>query len=559
MKLLNQLNQLSQQNINKKATKSATLVPKGASKSTAQSPDDVYDATAITSWLVTQLAERLDLPVEEIEIHKDFTEYGLNSIEAVNLSGNLENFLGRRLDPTLLWDYPNIQALALYLANQDRPQTPDDTNGAATNGLMANGAPSMDESSDDVPEQYYRFDRFPEYRKLKGQLEQITQLGLRNPYFNVQERVCNDTTVIGGRELINYSSYNYVGMSGDPMVSQAAKEAIDRYGTSVSASRIASGEKPLHRELEKAVAEFVGAEDSIVYIGGHSTNVSTIGHLFGKNDLIVHDSLSHNSIMQGCILSGATAIAFPHNDYVALESILGDRRHRYNRVLIVIEGVYSTDGDIPELPKFIELKKRYKTLLMVDEAHSIGVLGKHGRGIGEMFGVNPADVDLWMGTFSKSFASCGGYIAGCKELVEYLKYTAPGFVYSVGMSPANTAAALASLQVLQAEPQRVALLQQRAKLFLDLARQRGLNTGMSAGSPVIPIIVGETYKCIKLSQALFDRGINVQPLGAPSVPEGTARLRFFVTSTHTEEQIRSTVDILAQEWAKLETADAMSA
>ncbi len=553
------LNQLSQQNIQKKATKSANLVAKGA-KSAPKSSDEVHDSTAISNWLVNQLAERLDLPVAEIDIHKDFTIYGLNSIEAVNLSGNLENFLGRRLEPTLLWDYPNIHALALYLANEsDRLQTPDDANGAAADSPIANGSTSMDESGDEVPEQYYRFDRFPEYRKLKGQLDQITQLGLRNPYFNVQERVCNDTTVIGGRELINYSTYNYVGMSGDPMVSQAAKEAIDRYGTSVSASRIASGEKPLHQELEKAVAEFVGAEDSMVYIGGHSTNVSTIGHLFGKNDLIVHDSLSHNSIMQGCILSGATAIAFPHNDYDALESILGDRRHRYNRVLIVIEGVYSTDGDIPELPKFIELKKRYKALLMVDEAHSIGVLGEHGRGIGEMFNVNPADVDLWMGTFSKSFASCGGYIAGCKELVEYLKYTAPGFVYSVGMSPANTAAALAALQVLQAEPQRVAILQQRAKLFLDLARQRGLNTGMSADSPVIPIIVGETYKCIKLSQALFDRGINVQPLGAPSVPEGTARLRFFVTCNHTEEQIRSTVDILVQEWAKLEGSDVMSA
>jgi 8-amino-7-oxononanoate synthase len=549
------LNQLSQQNIQKKATKSANLVAKGA-KSTPKSSDEVHDSTVISNWLVNQLAERLDLPVAEIDIHKDFTIYGLNSIEAVNLSGNLENFLGRRLEPTLLWDYPNIHALALYLANEsDRSQA----SAAATDSPIANGSTSMDESGDEVPEQYYRFDRFPEYRKLKGQLDQITQLGLRNPYFNVQERVCNDTTVIGGRELINYSTYNYVGMSGDPMVSQAAKEAIDRYGTSVSASRIASGEKPLHRELEKAVAEFVGAEDSIVYIGGHSTNVSTIGHLFGKNDLIVHDSLSHNSIMQGCILSGATAIAFPHNDYDALESILGDRRHRYNRVLIVIEGVYSTDGDIPELPKFIELKKRYKALLMVDEAHSIGVLGEHGRGIGEMFNVNPADVDLWMGTFSKSFASCGGYIAGCKELVEYLKYTAPGFVYSVGMSPANTAAALAALQVLQAEPQRVAILQQRAKLFLDLARQRGLNTGMSADSPVIPIIVGETYKCIKLSQALFDRGINVQPLGAPSVPEGTARLRFFVTCNHTEEQIRATVDILVQEWAKLEGSDVMSA
>lgn len=552
MKLLNQLNQLNQKHAKTKQSKPTPLIPKG-SPSTSPSPDRALDATEITNWLIDQLGERLDLPVAEIDVHKDFTEYGLNSIEAVNLSGNLENFLGRRLDPTLLWDYPNIHALALYLANEsDRPE-----NASTSEGQMANALSS--EEIDDIPEQYYRFDRFPEYRKLQTQLDQIQELGLRNPYFNVQERVCNDTTTIGGRELINYSSYNYVGMSGDPTVSQAAKDAIDRYGTSVSASRIASGEKPIHQELERAVADFVGVEDSIVYIGGHATNVSTIGHLFGKNDLIVHDSLSHNSIIQGCILSGATALAFPHNDCAALENILRDRRHRYNRVLIVIEGVYSTDGDIPDLPQFIDVKKRYKTFLMVDEAHSIGVLGEHGRGIGELFGVNPADVDLWMGTFSKSFASCGGYIAGSKALVEYLKYTAPGFVYSVGMSPANAAAALASLQVLQAEPQRVARLQQRAKLFLDLARQRGLNTGMSHGSPVIPIIVGDTFKCIQLSQALFDRGINVQPLGAPSVPEGTARLRFFVTSTHTEEQIRSTVDILVQEWAKLEGSDVMSA
>jgi 8-amino-7-oxononanoate synthase len=549
MKLLNQLNQKHSKT---KQAKPTPLIPKGA-PSTSKSADQAHNATEITNWLIDQLGERLDMPVSEIDIHKDFTEYGLNSIEAVNLSGNLENFLGRRLDPTLLWDYPNIHALALYLANEsDRPE-----NTSTPEGQMANALTS--EEIDDIPEQYYRFDRFPEYHKLQAQLDQIQQLGLRNPYFNVQEQVCNDTTVIGGRELINYSSYNYVGMSGDPVVSQAAKDAIERYGTSVSASRIASGEKPLHQELERAVADFVGVEDAIVYIGGHATNVSTIGHLFGKNDLIVHDALSHNSIIQGCILSGATALAFPHNDYTALETILRDRRHRYNRVLIVIEGVYSTDGDIPDLPQFIDVKKRYKTFLMVDEAHSIGVLGEHGRGIGELFGVNPADVDLWMGTFSKSFASCGGYIAGAKALVEYLKYTAPGFVYSVGMSPANTAAALASLQVLQAEPQRVTRLQQRAKLFLDLARQRGLNTGMSHGSSVIPIIVGDTFKCIQLSQALFDRGINVQPLGAPTVPEGTARLRFFVTSTHTEEQIRSTVDILVQEWAKLEGSDVMSA
>ncbi len=261
--------------------------------------------------------------------------------------------------------------------------------------------------------------------------------------------------------------------------------------------------------------------------------------------------MSHNSIIQGCFLSGATALSFPHNDAAALDEILRDRRHRYRRVLIVIEGVYSTDGDIANLPEFIAAKKRHKTFLMVDEAHSAGVLGQTGRGICEHFAANPADVDLWMGTLSKSFASCGGYIAGSTAVVEYLKYTSPGFVYSVGISPPNAAASLASLQVLQAEPERVTRLHQRAKLFLELAQARGLNTGMSRDSAVIPIIVGDTIKSIQMSHLMWERGINVQPMFYPSVPENAARLRFFMSCTHKEEQIRTTVDILVEELHKL--------
>jgi 8-amino-7-oxononanoate synthase len=295
----------------------------------------------------------------------------------------------------------------------------------------------------------------------------------------------------------------------------------------------------------------IGVEDSIVMVGGHATNVTTIGHLFGKNDLVLYDALSHNSILQGCFTSGASLVAFPHNDVRALEQIISDRRHRYQKVLIVIEGVYSTDGDIADLPSFIALRKKYKTFLMVDEAHSMGTIGQTGRGIGEYFGVNPHDVDIWMGTLSKSFASCGGYIAGSGALIEYLKYTAPGFVFSVGMSPPNAGATLAAIQVLKAEPQRAIKLQNNAKLFLSLAKKKGLNTGMSQDSPVIPIIVGDSLKSIQLSQNLFQRGINVPFMIYPSVPQNGARLRFFVTCNHTEKQICLTVDIVAEELAKL--------
>ena len=500
----------------------------------------------IKSWLVSQLAERLEIETNEIDIERDFIDYGLNSIEVVNLSGELENLLGRRLPPTLLLDYPTIESLAEYLVEDTSEDTGPNLHKKLENEVEVPTSNPTTET-EEIPLEYYSFDLYPEYLQLQKQLADLNATGIGNPFFIPQERVNNNTTVISGRELVNYATYNYLGMCGDPFVSNAAKEAINHYGTSVSASRLLSGEKPLHQELEREIADFIGVEDSILYVGGHATNVTTISHLFGQNDLILHDSLSHNSIFQGCLLSGATIIAFPHNDWEALEKLLRDRRHRYKRVLIAIEGVYSTDGDIPELPKFVEIKKHYKAFLMVDEAHSIGTIGKHGRGISEYFGINPNDVDLWMGTLSKSFASCGGYIAGTKALVEYLKYTSPGFVYSVGISPPDTASVLAAIRLLKKEPERVAKLQEMSRLFLQSARERGLNTGMSKDSPVIPIIVGESIKSVMLSQSLFKRGINVPFMFYPSVPQNAARLRFFITCNHTEEQILFTIDALAEE------------
>jgi 8-amino-7-oxononanoate synthase len=501
----------------------------------------------ISSWLVARLAELLELDPDEIDPQEDLTDYGFSSVDAVNLSGDLENFLGRRLSPTVVWEYPTIEGLSKYLASESGNEEEFIESLESSPHLET----SQGSDSSEIPPEYYHFELYPEYRQIQAQLQEIEASGLGNPFFTPQDRVVNNTTWVDGRELINYANYNYIGMCGDRQVSQAAKDAIERYGTSSCASRLISGEKPIHRQLERELADLIGAEDSIVYVGGHATNVTTISHLFGQNDLILHDELSHNSIIQGCLLSGASLVAFPHNNWQMLDRILRERRHRYRRVLIAIEGVYSTDGDIPDLPQFIAIKKRHKAFLLVDEAHSIGVLGATGRGIGELYNVNAADVDLWMGTLSKSFASCGGYIAGNKALVEYLKYTAPGFVFSVGISPPNAAASLAAIHVLKAEPERVKHLQERSQLFLELANQYGLNTGMSKGSPVIPIIVGDSLKSIQLSQTLFQQGINVPFMIYPSVPHQAARLRFFVTCNHTEEQIHTTVDILAIEFKKL--------
>jgi 7-keto-8-aminopelargonate synthetase-like enzyme len=296
----------------------------------------------------------------------------------------------------------------------------------------------------------------------------------------------------------------------------------------------------------------VGAEDAITFVGGHATNETVIGHVVGPGDLVLHDAFAHNSLLQGAILSGARRRPFPHNDFAAAESILAQVRGQYRRVLLVIEGIYSMDGDFADLPKFIAVAKRHKALLMVDEAHSIGVMGPRGRGIGEHFGVKPADVDLWMGTLSKAFGSCGGYIAGSATLVRWLKYTVPGFVYSIGLPPAAAGAALGAIGMLHREPDRVTKLRENARLFLQLAKEAGLDTGSSGGTAIVPVILGNSMNALRLSRALFARGINVQPILYPAVEEKAARLRFFITSRHTPDQIRRTVAAMQEELAKID-------
>ena len=394
---------------------------------------------------------------------------------------------------------------------------------------------------------------FEGYREIRMIREAAEFLGISDPFFRVHEGIAGAETVIGHRTYINFASYNYVGLNGHPDIANAAKAAIDWYGTTVSASRPVSGERAIHLELERALAETHGTEDSVVLVGGHSTNVTVIGHLLGRNDVIVHDALIHNSIVQGAMLSGARRVPFPHLDHKAADRLLRDTRPRNGRALLVIEGHYSMDGDVPDLPAFIAAARRNHAWLMVDEAHALGVLGLRGFGIADRFGVDPTEVDIWMGTLSKSLVSCGGYIAGTKDLIDYLKLMAPGFVFSVGMAPPAAAAALAALEVLKREPERVRRLNNRAALFLQLAREGGLDVGSSIGASIVPVITGSSIRAGRLAQALFRRGINVQPILYPAVPERAARLRFFLTADHTEQQVRDSVAILLEESRRVES------
>jgi len=402
-----------------------------------------------------------------------------------------------------------------------------------------------------IPEKFTQFALHPGYQQLRIINDGAARLGIGNPFFRLHEGSAGATTRIEGREFVNFSSYNYLGLSGHPEVNAAAKAAIDRYGTSASASRPVSGERPIHRELEQALSQVYGAQDAVVFVSGHATNVSTIGHLFGPRDLIVHDEFIHNSALQGIQLSGARRLVFPHNDLPALDQLLAAQRGGFERALVVVEGIYSMDGDFPDLPALVEIKRRHSAFLMVDEAHSFGVLGGRGLGIREHFGLAAGDVDIWMGTLSKSLAGCGGFVEGETALVEHLKFLAPGFLYSVGMPPPVAAASLAALRILEREPARVASLHARGARFLERARAAGVDTGTSAGFSVIPAILGSSMRAARLSAALFARAINVQPILYPAVPERSARLRFFVSSEHTEEQIDRTVEALAEEIRRL--------
>ena len=397
-----------------------------------------------------------------------------------------------------------------------------------------------------VSANFTRFDRFPGYEKMLVPKAAAERFGLSNPFFVSHDGLAGATTRIQSTEFINFSSYNYLGLNGDARVNQAAKEAIDRYGTTVSASRLVAGERPIHRELERALAAVYDAEDCVVFVSGHATNVSTIGYLFGPKDLVLHDALAHNSIIEGIKISGATRRPFAHNDAAHLDRILTDIRGQFERVLIVVEGHYSMDGDVPDLPAFIDVKRRHQAFLMVDEAHSLGVLGATGLGLHEHHGVPGTDVDIWMGTLSKTLSGCGGYISGPRALVEHLKYAAPGFVYSVGLAPALAAAALKCLEIQRQEPQRVHTLRQNTQHFVQHARAAGLNIGASQGHAIVPLITGSSLKAARLSNQLFERGINVQPILHPAVEEKAARLRFFLSSEHSVTQIDTTIQTIKE-------------
>lgn len=368
------------------------------------------------------------------------------------------------------------------------------------------------------------------------------------PYFLPFEGTEGTEVFYKGRKLIMLGSNNYLGLTHHPKVKEAAKKAIDEYGTSVSGSRFMNGTLKIHRELEEALAEFLQKETALVFSTGYQTNLGTISALLSPKDYAIMDKEDHASIVDGWKMSGAHFARFNHNDMESLESALSKIPDDAGK-LIVVDGVYSMAGDIAPLPQIVELKKKYGARLMVDDAHSIGVLGKNGRGTANYFGLEK-ETDIIMGTFSKSFASLGGFIAGDKEVINYVKHFARSFIFSAAMTPASAAAALASLKVMQEEPERIEHLWSIANRMRKGLKELGFDTGTS-NTPVIPVYIRDRWKTVFIWKELFDLGVYVNPVFPPAVQPNDSLLRTSYIATHTEEQIDRALSIFEKAGKKI--------
>lgn len=368
--------------------------------------------------------------------------------------------------------------------------------------------------------------------------ERREQLQGSNRYFYLQATtgpVNHITTMADGREMVMLASYSYLGLIGHPRIDAAAIAAIEKYGSGAGGVRLLTGTSDLHERLEERISSFSKREDACVYSSGYVTNIAMITGLTGPGDLVLMDKLDHASIVDGCLLSGSKWKTYRHNDMKHLEKLLADAQGLYSTVLVAADSVFSMDGDVMDLPATKALCERYGARLMVDEAHSIGSLGKTGHGIEEHFDMY-GSIDLKMGTLSKSIPSIGGYCAAEHDVIDYLRHFSRPFIFSAALPPAQTAAALEAFDVIEDEPWRVQQLHQVQARYSAGLKAQGWNT-MESTTCVVPVFVGDETLTMDLTRMLFDRGVFVCPIVHPAVPRGTDRLRTCLMATHTDEDI----------------------
>jgi 8-amino-7-oxononanoate synthase len=372
------------------------------------------------------------------------------------------------------------------------------------------------------------------------------------PYFRVMDSSAGPVVQMEGRETIMLGSNNYLGLTGDERVKQAARDALETYGTGLTGSRLLNGTTPLHVELERELAEWMGTEDAIVFTAGFLANLGCIGTILQPGDTVICDSADHASILDGCRLSGAKLRPFRHNQMDKLEKMLDRAQSDGGGVMVVVDGVFSMEGDVCDLPPIVELCKRYGARLMVDEAHGVGTLGARGAGACELFGLED-EVDLRMGTFSKSLASCGGFIAGPAEVIEFMRIASRSFIFAASAVPAAVGAALGALRVIRSDgPELMAKLLENAAYLRQGFRDLGLRVvepgilpdGREATTPVVPVIVGEDWQAVLLWKSLYEAGVYTNVALHPAVPPGGALLRTSLMATHEREHLDRALGII---------------
>ncbi len=352
-----------------------------------------------------------------------------------------------------------------------------------------------------------------------------------------------------GREVINLSSNNYLGLTTHPKLKQKALEAIEKYGVGSGAVRTIAGTMTLHMALEEKIAQFKQVEASVVFQSGFTANAGTVQAILAREDVIISDELNHASLIDGCRLSRAEIKVFPHKDVEACEKILQELQNRPGRKLLITDGVFSMDGDIAPLPALVELAEKYGCIMMIDDAHASGVLGRHGRGTVDHYGLH-GRVDIQVGTLSKAIGALGGYVCSTRDTIEFLYHRARPFLFSTSHPPSVAATCIAAFEVLEEEPERIEKLWSNTRFFKAGLKKLGFNTGMSE-TPITPVIVGDAALAHEFSRELFAAGVFAQSIGFPTVPVGKARIRTIVTATHTETELSRALEILETVGKKL--------
>ncbi len=368
------------------------------------------------------------------------------------------------------------------------------------------------------------------------------------PYFNPIESAQDTEVVVGGKKVLMFGSNSYLGLTNHPQIKEASINAVNKYGTGCAGSRFLNGTIDLHIQLEKALADYLGKEAAIVFSTGFQANLGTVSALAGRTDYLLIDECDHASIIDGCRLSFSKVIKFKHNDIQSLEKELSTLPADKIK-LIVIEGIFSMEGDVINLPDIVKTAQKYGASIMLDEAHSIGVLGKNGAGAAAHFGLSD-QVDIIMGTFSKSLASIGGFIAGDESLINFIKHNSRSLIFSASISPANAASAFAALKIIQEEPQRIEQLWKNTHYAMKRLKELGFETGKTQ-SPIIPIYIRDDEKTFKLTRMLLEDGLFVNAVVSPAVKSDSSLIRFSLMATHTIAQIDAAIEKINKAAKKL--------